>query len=629
MSSKRGMTLSRVMRRLAAGQGDEQTSDRDLLRRFAQERDEAAFAVLVRRHSTMVLGVALRVLRHHQDAEDVCQATFLLLARKAATTAWRESVANWLYGVAYRLALKSREAAQRRTARQGKAQPRTPPDALAEITVRDLQNVLDEELQRVPQKYRAPFILCCLEGKTRDEAARFLGLPLTTVGSRLEAGREALRRRLAQRGIAFSLALVGAAMSAKSAAAVPAEFAATTVQAALHIAAGGNASTVVSGNVAFLVQRGIHAMFLAKLKIGLLCGLVLAATCIAAWYTVPNTSAQDAPKQPPVRGTRDEKKSLAREPEKSGRGTLLLAREGGLVTLTPEGKEGSALAPPKDTSSGFNGRLSPDGTHVAYTVTANGPPQVEPPPAWPFKIVVRKVGADEPTAVIDMPAQRLSVLWAPDSKRLLVNKETGPHGDTVKETLLLDPNTGKTEPFELPSDVRVLDCARDGKTFLVIHRHEKKFRLAVAAKGDKEARVLTELKTWIGDQEVGRLSPDGKKVLYTDADPADKDANKWGASSKPYLFDIAAKKRTALADFPLNARATGIAWSPDGKRVAYAWMQLHPELLKKDTINAQDTSIPTEAFLIIADADGRNARTVSSASGPNAINWIFGAIDWR
>src|SRR5260370_14641772 len=127
----------------------------------------------------MVMGVGLRTLRHRQDAEDICQATFLLIAKKANASVWRDSVANWLYEVAYHLALKTKRAAKRRTSREGKVRPRMPLDPLADITVRDLQRVLDEELSRMAKKYRTPLILSSLEGTTRDEAARFLGVPRT------------------------------------------------------------------------------------------------------------------------------------------------------------------------------------------------------------------------------------------------------------------------------------------------------------------------------------------------------------------------------------------------------------------------------------------------------------------
>jgi DNA-directed RNA polymerase specialized sigma24 family protein len=117
--------ISQMLRSLVISLGHEQACDQDLLKRFVEVRDEAAFAALVLRHAAMVRGVGLRVQRHRQDAEDVCQATFLLLARKAAAISWRDSITNWLYGVARHLALNSKRGASKRKAREGQVQHRT------------------------------------------------------------------------------------------------------------------------------------------------------------------------------------------------------------------------------------------------------------------------------------------------------------------------------------------------------------------------------------------------------------------------------------------------------------------------------------------------------------------------
>jgi RNA polymerase sigma factor (sigma-70 family) len=627
MENKRACVL-RIIRDMAVRLGDDRTSDRDLLRRFVKDRDEDAFAALVRRHGSMVMGVGLRTLRHYQDAEDVCQATFLLLAKKADATVWRDSVANWLYEVAYHLALKARRTAARRNSREGKVEPKASPDALADISVRDLQRILDEELSRLPKKYRTPLLLCCMEGKTRDEAARFLDLPLSTVSGRLESGREILRYRLVRRGVALSMALAGVTILSATAAAMPVSLGRMISQTALRIITGEVLTDVVSVKVATLVKGGMQTMFLTQLKLAAASVLMLSAACVGVWTAIPGASAQDAVNRLPIPLAQGEKEDGKKSPKLTSGGTLLLARGGGLIALTPDGKEGTELAAPKDTHHNFNGWISPDGTRVAHVVTVNGPPQAQPPEAWPFKVVIRKLGAAEPNVVVDMPAQQLTLAWTPDGKRVLVAKESGARPDTTFETVLLNPETGKTEPLELPAGVRVLDCLQDGKTFLVVQRDDKKFRLGLAAKGDKEVRILTELKGWTGSH-VGRVSPDGTKVLYTDADPAEKDANKWGKSSKPYVLDVAKKNRSLLADFPENAQTLGIAWAPDGKRIAYTWMQLHPEILKKDMLDSNDVQVETEAFLMVADADGRNAKTMSSGKGTNAINPIFGSIDWR
>src|SRR5438552_1696196 len=212
MISGQSTVLLRQIRKLAA-RGQNPTSDRELLRRFTAQRDESAFAALVERHGGMVLGVCRRILHNGHDAEDASQAAFLVLARKATTPQWQESVAGWLYGVAYRVALKARDAAARRHAHEGRVGPRRAPDPLADITLRELQGMLDEELNCLPEKYRSPVVLCCLEGAARDEAAQQLGWSVQTVKGRLERGRELLRSRLGRRGLSLSVALGCAALT--------------------------------------------------------------------------------------------------------------------------------------------------------------------------------------------------------------------------------------------------------------------------------------------------------------------------------------------------------------------------------------------------------------------------------
>src|SRR5579871_3420504 len=193
-----GIILQHVCKILTGPETD-RLSDRELLRRFTQERDEAAFATLVRRHGPLVLRVGHHILHNAHDAEDVFQATFLVLARKAASRQWHESVGPWLHRVAYRLALKVRAAGARRFSEQQHATEHTSADPLAVVTGRELCGAVDAELSHLAEKWRAPLVLCCLEGFTRDEAARYLGLSLGTFKRRLERGRALLRQRLVRR----------------------------------------------------------------------------------------------------------------------------------------------------------------------------------------------------------------------------------------------------------------------------------------------------------------------------------------------------------------------------------------------------------------------------------------------
>jgi RNA polymerase sigma factor (sigma-70 family) len=194
-------------------------ADCELLRRFAIGREEAAFEALLRRHGSMVLRVAQRLLHHRQDAEDVFQATFLTLAGKAASIRQGASVGCWLHGVARHLALQTKSAAVRRATHETHAEQRTVADPLAVITVREAQATLDEELARLPERPRAALVLCYLEGATQDEAARQLGWSSATLRRRLEQGRHLLRVRLARRGLTLSAALLGALLGAEGRAA--------------------------------------------------------------------------------------------------------------------------------------------------------------------------------------------------------------------------------------------------------------------------------------------------------------------------------------------------------------------------------------------------------------------------
>src|SRR5262249_34467274 len=155
----------------------------------------AAFAALVRRHGTMVHAVCRRVLRDPHAADDVFQATFLALASRAGNPSWRESVGGWLHVVAHRLALRAPAHARRRRRYEDRAGASTPGDPLEEITGRELCVALDEELGHLPVHCRAPLVLCCLEGATRDEAAQRLGWSLAMLKRRLARGRALLHDR--------------------------------------------------------------------------------------------------------------------------------------------------------------------------------------------------------------------------------------------------------------------------------------------------------------------------------------------------------------------------------------------------------------------------------------------------
>jgi RNA polymerase sigma factor (sigma-70 family) len=275
--------LNGLLRHLgrAALRGGPELADADLLGRWLSLRDESAFEALVWRHGPMVLGVCRRVLGNAADAEDAFQATFLVLVRKAASVVPRSRVGSWLHGVAHRTALKALEMNSRRRKREQVA--RQQPAADAPRDEEELLARLDEELGRLPEKYRVPIVLCHLEGRAVQEAARELGLPQGTLASRLARGRALLARRLGRGEAAIP-----------AASALPASLVSGTVKAALLTEAGVAAG--VPAKALLLSERVLKSMLLAKLTTGssLLLLAALIATVGAMASAVPREGQSEA-----------------------------------------------------------------------------------------------------------------------------------------------------------------------------------------------------------------------------------------------------------------------------------------------------------------------------------------------
>jgi len=280
VGEKAGSLLWQI-RMLVAAEHTRRLTDRELLEHFARERDEAAFAALVQRHGPMVLRVCRGVLGHEQDAEDAFQAAFLVLARKVATLRWQESIASWLYEVARRLAQEAKAKVLKRQVREGLAGLRQAADPLAGITGRELLEALDEELLRLSEPYRAPLVLCCLEGKSGDEAARQLGCSLSTLKRRLSRARRLLQARLKRRGIALRAAAVATLLlhSAASATLTPG-ISQSTARAAVLYAAGGNVAGAVSAQAVALSEALLKGLFLTNFVTKWKLGVALLAVCL-------------------------------------------------------------------------------------------------------------------------------------------------------------------------------------------------------------------------------------------------------------------------------------------------------------------------------------------------------------
>jgi len=288
-----------LRRAVLAGTANER-SDGQLLGAFIADRDADAFAGLVRRHGPMVLGVCRRVTGDFTTADDAFQAVFLVLARRAAAIKPREQVGNWLYGVAYRTAIKARMVQARRRSREKQVDVMPEPPVSPPELWSDLQPLIDEELARLPDKLRFPIVLCDLEGRPQREVAKQLSLPLATLASRLAAARRSLAQRLTNRGVTLSGgALAGLLTAHGTVAAVPTSLAYGLAQAAEAVAGGNMATSLVSTHAIQLSEGVIRMMFLTKLKMIAVCALtMMTLTCGLGLGLVPAAAGENPAWQP-------------------------------------------------------------------------------------------------------------------------------------------------------------------------------------------------------------------------------------------------------------------------------------------------------------------------------------------
>jgi RNA polymerase sigma factor (sigma-70 family) len=301
------VTLVQHLHRLASG-SQIAASDGQLLEQFVRRRDGAAFATLVARHGPLVLRVCRRLLADHHAADDAFQATFLVLARRAAAIRHPQRLAGWLHGVAYRVALKARTAETLRLGREAPAAdlaPRDPhPDPLAQLTARELLALVDEEVQHLPEVYRLPVLLCCLEGHTLEEAARMLCWRPGSVRGRLDRGRARLRERLARRGLTLPAALAAAAIGQETASAgLPMMRADATVRAAMaFVVLDGTGAGTIPSRVMLLAEEGLKGMALSKVKLAaglvLLSAVLVGGTSLIAYHARMAVAASEEPAAP-------------------------------------------------------------------------------------------------------------------------------------------------------------------------------------------------------------------------------------------------------------------------------------------------------------------------------------------
>jgi RNA polymerase sigma factor (sigma-70 family) len=273
----------------------ETAADGQLLARWAADHDDHAFAALVWRYGPLIWRVSRSVLAHDEDAEDTFQATFLVLARKAATLKRRKSIAGWLYETAFRLALNSRKSAARRHRREAQVCQKPGADPVEQLSVREARTILTEELRRLPAEYRDPVMLCLYQGLTQDEAAQRLGCALSTLKRRLERGRTLLAQRLTRRGLVPAVAL---AVTLSSRSTVSGLLVQTTITAAKDFVAG----QALTGGGAALAGGLLRTLLLKKLAVCLTVMLAVGGLTLGAGVVYLPTTQTPPGKGAPAKG---------------------------------------------------------------------------------------------------------------------------------------------------------------------------------------------------------------------------------------------------------------------------------------------------------------------------------------
>jgi RNA polymerase sigma factor (sigma-70 family) len=510
---------------IAGGDGDGA-----LLARFAERREEAAFAALLQRHGPMVLGLCRRLLGHAQDAEDVFQATFLVLAKKAGSVRKRDSVGSWLHGVARRLALRARAQRSLRGERERAAVAPAPSAASA---WQDLEAALDEELGRLPEKFRAPLVLCHLEGHTHEEAARLLGVPLGTVRSRVARARERLRDALSRRGVALSAAAFATAVAAgTAAAAVPPSLFTATLTAAPDPAAAGP-------RVVALVREGLSLVGAARVR-------TLGALALAAVFAVGAALAaaglhgtEPAPEAPETQSPPGEQaKANDDDPLPPG----AVARIG---TLRFRGA----------------GTLSADGTLLAQPFFQ----RIDLMDVRTGKIVrsfkTELTGATAIARVTFAPDGKTLAVVGFDNNVHMVDAATGKQLALLKGPPLAMSHTLRLSPAVFSADGRVVVVASIGSG-----KGQSVYAWDWAA--GKQLAPAVEL-----DQHFARfaLSADGKTLAtWAQRIPGPGEAEEKWLSKDVQLWDLATGKQTGTlpVDTVPTAGMADVAFSPDTKLLA-------------------------------------------------------------
>jgi RNA polymerase sigma factor (sigma-70 family) len=631
MSSEPLHTFVRHLRRAIGPFGDSLT-DAQLIERWVADHDEAAFELLVFRYGPMVWSICRRVLRREHDAEDAFQATFLTLVRKAAAIGKRDAVGSWLHRVAYRAALAARARAAQDAVPQKLVGDEQAAAASQELLWRDLGPVLDQEVNRLPQKYRAPFVLCYLQGKTNEEAARELRCPTGTVLSRLAWARERLRTQLTRRGVTLSAGVL-AALPVENACtgAVPVALAKSTVGAALSFTAGQGESAV-SARAADLTERVLRAMSVSRMRI--VVGVLLGLLCIGPGIGVlmhlargerPPMDGQDA-REPAAHkatnaktpGGQPKGKLPAATGQERDRNTwqekaTLKGSKGAIVAVTfsPDGNTlaaggGDNVYLWRATTEQLQLTLTGHGGNTVSSVAFSPDGKLVAVGAWDMKVWSVDSGREVANLGRQARGRSWPVAFSPDGKTLV----TG-YGQTVK---LWDVATWRQRASleGHTREVSSLAFAPDGKT-LATASWDGAVKLWDFATG-KERTTLKLPKAAVSSVA---FSPDGKTVAAGTAE--------FRLPGEAILWDVAsAKIRTVLKGH--DYQVTSVTFSPDGKILATGSYDKTVRLW--DVASGQTLATlkghPGEVHCVAFSPDGKEFASVSNGWEGTVRLWCLG-----
>jgi RNA polymerase sigma factor (sigma-70 family) len=539
-------------------------TDGQLLERFATrpgEGAELAFAALVERHGPLVLRVCRSVLRDEHAAHDAFQATFLVLVDKARSLWVQDSLSPWLHAVAYRVALCARGASARRRRHEHARAAINPGTTLEELPeTRELGQVLHEEIEALPERYRVPIVLCDLEGRSHDEAARHLGWPVGTVKSRQARGRDRLRARLVRRGVAPAIGIGIGATTAEGATVSPA-LASATAAVAGRITANGLGAAPAP--VASLAKEALMGILIGKLKWAgiVLLGLALVATGAFAFVSGGMKGRRPAPR---VLKTVIVQDDAARDRV----GKIYFGEDNGLFAVDPKtGAASRLLIQCKDRP-----RISPDGRLIAFE--------------WEGAVWVRELDRlVEPRKLLDLgDAEFGHPVWSADSSKLIVSKGKKPvkGGPWRFKTVRINADGTGLEELAIPGEDGVQDWSPGDWLVTTSSRNaEIGWELYVMKPDGKEQRQITKG----GNPYYTRFSPDGKRVLYTDGTTE--------VLRGIWVVGLDGKDRRKVLSI-LGAVEWSACWSPDGKRIAVI------------IIDKPQAGQPQKARLVIQEVDGES-----------------------